>query len=552
MKELKSDLADTVSSVLEVDVGKEDIEIPNGEHGDLAYPAMKAASALGKPPKSIAEEAAEQINEQNPGFVAEAWAENPGYLNVRLDRAKMADAVEQRLCSDKMSVAQQSGEVLVEFASPNVAKPMHVGHLRNIAIGDSIQRIMSFAGYEVTSENYVGDWGTQYGKLIYAYKNWGSKDQFEQNPMEHMYSLYKKFHEQASEQNQIEEKGRDWAAKIEHGDDEAVRLWRMFREASIQYHEKEFERMGVEFDRTTGESKVQEPAKQMVKSWISEGYLSRDEDGSVFYEFEDRDIPGTVLLKEDDSTLYATRDLYNLKKRNSEGFDRNLYVVASEQELHFEQVFAVADDMGLDANGAEHVSYGLLSLPEGSMSSRQGKTVELSDVLDEALSRAETKADGGDKISAEPDLIGLSAVKFANLSVSRPKNIEFSWSDALSFEGDSGPYVQYSNARAKSLVRKADVEGEFAGSMGDKEIALLKSLSLFPEKVEQAADQKEPAKIANYLSDVSEVFNSFYHECPVLDSSPQTMRNRLRLVELFIDVTDQGLELLGIEPLDRM
>ncbi|MFB6204660.1 MAG: arginine--tRNA ligase [Candidatus Nanohaloarchaea archaeon] len=549
MTDIKQLLASELSKLLEFEVETTDIERPDDEHGDFAYPVMKAAARREENPRELAEKAAEELE---LGIVEKVEVAGPGYMNFHLDRAEYASLVEETLSGEDMGVEQREGKVLVEFSSPNVAKPMHIGHFRNNALGDSLQRILDFVGYDVTSENYIGDWGTQYGKLIYAFKEYGSREKFEEEPMEHMFELYVRFHEEAGEGEELEEKGREWAAKIEEGDEEAVDLWEEFREASIEYHRKDYERMGIEFDRWTGESKVVEGAREMVEKWLEEDKLERDDDGSVFIEFDD--LPGTVLLKADGSTLYITRDLYNLDKRNREGFDYNMYVVGSEQELHFQQVFAAAEKMGLDPEGSEHISYGLLSLPEGSMSSRRGRIIRLEHALDEAVERAEEKA--GQKMEREvenAESIGIGAVKYANLSVSRKKDIEFDWDTALSFEGDSGPYLQYSNVRAKSILDKAEEDGELAGEPLDGEYRLLKKLAEFPARVDSAAAQREPAKIANYLSHLCEEFNSFYHSSPVLDAETREDRlRRLALVEMFVDVTDRGLELLGIESLEKM
>lgn len=555
MQTVKQAIAEQLSEVLDSEVAAEDIEIPDAEHGDFAFPVMKVGGEGDV--REEAENAADKLEESGLEIIDRVEVAGPGYLNFYLDSEKYSRQVEQQLEQDSMGVDQRPGPLLLEFSSPNVAKPMHVGHLRNNVLGDSLQRILRFTGYDVTSENYLGDWGTQYGKLIYAFKQWGDREEFEENPMEHMYSLYVKFHEEAGEDGELEEKGREWASRIEEGEEEARELWEMFREASIEHHMEEFDRMGIEFDRVTGESTVVEQSRGMVEEWVEEGRLERDDDGSVFIEFETDDLPGAVLLKSDGSTLYLTRDLYNLKKRNDEGFDHNLYVVGSEQELHFRQVFAAAEKMGLDSSGAEHVSYGMLSLPEGSISSREGDIIRLSDILDEAVEKAEQRIQESEKVGADAaetaEAIGLGAVKYANLSVSRKKDIEFDWNQALSFEGDSGPYLQYSNTRAKSILAKADAEGELAGEPSDPGYRLIKKLGEFPGVVEQAADQREPAKLAGYLSSLSEEFNSFYHSCPVIQAEDaETRGRRLRAVELFVDVTDTGLELLGIQPLEEM
>jgi arginyl-tRNA synthetase len=547
MTRVKEELAKKISSHIQLEVTENDIERPD-RHADFAYPCMAASSELGRKPREIAEELKDSIQ---ASIIDSMEVAGPGYLNFHLDREKYSEKVVEGLQSEIFGVEQREGDVLLEFSSPNIAKPMNVGHLRNNALGDSLRRILDFSGYNVTAENYIGDLGTQFGKVIWGHKNIDSEKDFEEEPIEYMLDIYVKFHEMAEERPEIEEEAREWAKRIEEGDEEAVELWEKFREATLEYHKDEYDRLDIHFDRITGESKVYKESKELVENWVDEGKLEPDEDGSIFYEFQDEEMPGAVLLKADGSTLYLTRDLYNLKKRNEEGFDYNLYVVASEQELHFKQLFTIAEEMGLDTDGAEHISYGMLNLPEGSMSTRKGLIIEQSEIFDKAIEIAEEKAEKEMNRSLEnAEAIGKGAVKYRNLAISRKKDMEFDWDTAISFKGDSGPYLQYSNVRAKSILRKASKKGEITGNLDDHEYELMKKLAEFPEKVEAAAEQREPAKIANYLSNLSEEFNTFYHECEVIGSDSEA--SRLKLVELFVEISDQGLELLGIQPLEEM
>lgn len=551
MKRIKSTIAEKLENELEVDVPVTDIETPDPEHGDFAYPVMKAASELGENPRKLAEEVAEELKDLV--LVEDIDVAGPGYLNFHLDRGFYTCKIVETLNSERMGAEKRDESVLLEFSSPNIAKPMHVGHLRNNCLGDSLQRIFRFVGCDVTSENYVGDLGTQFGKIIYGHRNLESEKDFEEEPMEYMLDIYVKFHEKAEEDPEIEEDAKEWAQKIEEGDEEATELWEKFREATLNYHEDEYSRLDIHFDRVTGESKVFKESRDLIEGLVEKGELERDPDGSVFYEFDDEEMPGAVLLKEDGSTLYLTRDLYNLKKRNEEGFDRNFYVVATEQNLHFRQLFRIAEDLEIDTEGSEHVAFGMLSLPEGSMSTREGRIIRESEIFDKAVEKAEEKAEEKMERNLEnAEEIGIGAVKYANLSVSRQKDIEFSWESALSFEGDSGPYIQYSNTRAKSILEKSDLKPEITGEIQEEEYRLVKKLSEFPETVENSVDSRDPVKIAKYLSSLSEEFNSFYHSCQVVGSQEKTEKRRLKLVELFRDVTDQGLELLGIEPLEEM
>lgn len=551
MKQIKRELASLISERIGVEVSENDIERPEPEHGDFAYPVMKAASELDENPRKLAEKVSEEF--RDVGLIDSVEVAGPGYLNFHLNREEYSGQIIEQIASENFGIEQKDGSVLVEFSSPNIAKPMNVGHLRNNVLGDSIRRILSFVGYDVTAENYVGDLGTQFGKVIYGHKNIESEKDFEDEPIAYMLDIYVKFHEMAEQYPEIEEEAQEWARKIEEGDKKAVRLWEKFREATMEYHKDEYDRLGIEFDRITGESKVYEDARELVENWVEEGKIEADEDGSVFYEFEGEEMPGTVLLKSDGSTLYITRDLYNLKKRNQEGFDYNLYVVASEQELHFKQLFKIAGEMGIETEGAEHISYGMLNLPEGSMSTRKGLIIEQSEIFEKAIDLAEEKAEEEmDRKLENTEAIGIGAVKYSNLKVSRKKDMEFNWDTALSFKGDSGPYLQYSNVRAKSILEETERTGKLTGEFNDLEYRLLKKLSEFPEKIESSAERRDPSNIANYLFNLCEEFNSFYHSCQVTGVDEETERRRVKLVEAFVEVTDQGLNLLGIEPLEEM
>ncbi len=545
MKHVKRHLAEQLSEKLGVEVSEDDIERPEPEHGDFAYPVMKAASELGKNPRQLAEEVSGEL--EGLEMVDSVDVAGPGYLNFHLVREEFTEAVFEAFEQERFGLESGDEKVLVEFSAPNLAKPMHIGHVRNNCLGDSLQRIFRFLDYDVTSENYIGDWGTKHGQVIYAFRKWGSQEEFEEAPMEHMYELYVKLHDEADEEDR--ERAREWSKKIEEGDEEAVELWEMFREATIEHNEKEYERMGIEFDRVTGESVVAEEAQEIIDEGLEKAIFKEDDDGSVYVDFEGDEYPNTVVKRDDGSTLYISRDVANIRKREQEGFDLNMYVVASEQDLHFQQLFEIAEEFGYTDMENEHISYGMLQLPGETMSSSEGNIIRLSTMMDKARDKA-AEIEGHDVDNAEE--VGLGAIKYANLSVSRPKDIVFEWEDVLDFEGDSGPYLQYTNVRAKSILRETEKEGELVGELEDEEYRLVKKLSEFPEKVERAASGREPAKIANYLSELCEEFNSFYHSCQVVGVEEETEKRRLKLVEEFVEVTDQGLELLGIEPLEEM
>lgn len=544
MKQIKRELAEKLSEKLDAEVTSDDIERPEPEHGDFAYPVMKAASELGENPRKLAEEIAEEFGSTK--LIESVEVAGPGYLNFYIKRGEFAEQLFSVIEKDNYGFEDKGEKVLVEFSCPNLAKPMHIGHVRNNCIGDSLQRIMRFTGYDVTSENYIGDWGTKHGQVIYAFKQWGSQEEFEEDPMGHMYDLYVKLHDEADEEDK--EKAREWSKKIEDGDEEAVELWEMFREATIEHNKKDYERMGIDFDRWTGESVVAEEAEEIIEEGVEKGIFKEDDDGSVYVDFEDEKYPSTIVKRSDGSTLYLSRDVANIRKREREGFDQNLYVVANEQDLHFQQLFEIAEDFGIDLP-SEHISYGMLHLEQGSMSSSKGNIITLDEVIDKAVEKA-GEIEGRDVGNSEE--VGLGAIKYANLAVSRPKDIEFNWDEVLTFEGDSGPYLQYTNVRAKSILRESDKEAEATGEFTDEEHRLMRKISEFPEKVELASDQREPAKIANYLSDLCEEFNSFYHSCQVIGVDEEDEKRRLKIVESFVKVTNTGLTLLGIEDLEEM
>ncbi len=548
MKYFKNKIVKGINEVFNVNVSVKDIEDSEGDRGDFAFPAMKIASELDGKPREIAEKLRKNIDLD---FLEKVEVAGPGFVNFFIKEEFFARKLDETLSKDRMGVKKKTGKALVEFSSPNVAKPMHIGHFRNNVLGDSIQRMLNFIGYDTVSENYIGDWGTQYGKLVYAFKEYGSLKKFEQNSMEHLYELYVEFHEKMETDDKLLEKGREWANRIENKEEEAYRLWKLFREASIDYHKNDYNRMGISFDRWTGESKILEETKEVLEEGLNKGIINKDPDGSLFVDFGD-EMPATVLKKSDGTTLYLSRDIANLKKRKEdEGFDLNLYVVASEQDLHFQQLFKICERMGIDTDGCEHISYGLLNLKDGSMSSRSGNIVRISELMDKAIEKAKKRIDS-QELKKNADKIGIGALKYANLCVTKQKDIVFNWDDVLTFEGDSGPYLQYSNTRAKSIVQKTDLKGEFKGDLSEMEYSFLKKLSKFPEMIENAVESREPAKIANYLSELCEIFNSFYHKCPVLKADETTMKRRLKLVELFESVSSEGMGLLGIDCLEEM
>lgn len=546
---------------------------PDPEMGDLAVPCFPLARVLRRPPNTIAADVAAFVAARRPPWLAEVRAIG-GYVNVRfLPSALAEDVIKAIEAAGERYGGGDAGRgktVVIDFSSPNIAKPFSIGHIRSTVIGHSLARIYSSLGWRIVRVNHLGDWGTQFGKQIVAYKLWGAGVDLGTDAIEKLLQLYIRFHEEAETDPKLEEMARFWFKKLEDGDDEAVALWKRFRELSLAEFRRVYDLLGIEFDAYTGESFYNDMLESTVRR-VEEAGLTRVSNGAVIVPLDEYDLPPCLLKKTDGATLYATRDIAAAIYRHNEyHFDRALYVVGMPQQLHFKQVFATLAKLGEEwVENCLHVPFGIIRYGDEVVSTRRGNLIFLEDVLTRAINmtreiieRKNPDLPGKDEVARA---VGIGAVVFADLRHNRVKDIDFSWDDVLNFEGDTGPYVQYSHARACSVLRRAGV-ATLAPSVAERgevdvdwpalntreETELLKKLAAFPEAVRAAAAEDEPSTVARYLLDLCRDFNTFYHAHRVVGQEAGLERARLRLVAATRQVLANGLSLLGMDAPESM
>lgn len=534
------------------------LEKPKDETmGDIAFPCFTLSKTLRKAPNIIASELKDKIGTDD---VIEKVCQVGGYLNFFLSRKGFAKSLIGEIDAAGEDYGKSSeGEgktVIVEFSSPNIAKPFHIGHLFSTAVGNSLSKIYAFLGYKVERINHLGDWGTQFGKLICAYKKWGSEEEVKKSPMAELTRIYVKFHTEAEADPSLEDEARAEFHKLEEGDGENTRLWSWFREESLKEFMRVYDRMDVGFDSFNGEAFYSDKMDSVV-SELTEKNLLKLSDGAKIVEFPD--MPPAIILKQDGSTIYATRDLAAaIYRANTYHFYKNIYVVGIPQSLHFKQIFAILDMMGKPyAADCVHVGFGTVKFASGAMSTRTGNVVLLETVISEAVKKTEEimKANGNEgEASDTAEKIGIGAIFYTFLKNSREKDIIFDWDDILDFNGESGPYVQYSYARGKSVLRKEAPNGEisFDYDITDEEYTLLKLLSEFSDNVRAAMAKNEPFYITRYVTAVSKAFNKFYNTAPILKAEDNVKNARLKITEATCTVIKNALALLGIKTVERM
>lgn len=534
------------------------LEKPKDETmGDIAFPCFTLSKTLRKAPNMIASELKDKIGTDD---VIEKVCQVGGYLNFFLSRKGFAKSLIGEIDAAGENYGKSSeGEgktVIVEFSSPNIAKPFHIGHLFSTAVGNSLSKIYAFLGYKVERINHLGDWGTQFGKLICAYKKWGNEEEVKKSPMAELTRIYVKFHTEAEADPSLEDEARAEFHKLEEGDKENTKLWSWFREESLKEFMRVYDRMDVGFDSFNGEAFYSDKMDSVV-SELTEKNLLKLSDGAKIVEFPD--MPPAIILKQDGSTIYATRDLAAaIYRANTYHFYKNIYVVGIPQSLHFKQIFAILDMMGKPyAADCVHVGFGTVKFASGAMSTRTGNVVLLETVISEAVKKTAEimKANGNEgEASDTAEKIGIGAIFYTFLKNSREKDIIFDWDDILDFNGESGPYVQYSYARGRSVLRKEAPNGEisFDYDITDEEYTLLKLLSEFSDNVRAAMAKNEPFYITRYVTAVSKAFNKFYNTAPILKSEDNVKNARLKITEATCTVIKNALALLGIKTVERM
>ena len=558
------------------------IEVPpDPGMGDYAFPCFRLAKILRQAPPKIAENLCSAWSHQETATAAAVG----GYLNFFLNR--------ENFSKEMMTLLQDQGErygssevgkgktVCLDYSSINIAKRFHIGHLSTTVIGNSLKRIYDFLGYRTVGINHLGDWGTQFGKMICAYKRWGDKETVEKGGVEEMTRLYVRFGVEAKDNPSLEEEGRAWFKKIEDGDPEALEIFRWFREVTLKDAMRVYDILGVSFDSYAGESFYNDKMQPVIDELQEKGLLTQSE-GALVVDLEADKMPPCLILKKDGTTLYATRDLAAAKYRqDTYHFEKSLYVVAYQQDLHFRQVFRVLEKMGYDwAKNCVHVAFGMVSLGGEALSTRDGVIVYLDELLNQAITRAEAVI-----LEKSPNLenrkeiarqIGVGAVVYSTLSNNRIKDIDYpcekipytdtdgtpriryeiNWDRALNFDGETGPYVQYTHARCCSVLRKAAEmnlpEPDWSALTDDEAQSLLRLMGRFPDVIREAADKYEPSMITRAVTDIAQAFNKYYYEHRILDGEPEQAAARVAMTKSVATLIKTGLFLIGIEAPERM
>lgn len=538
------------------------IEIPpKSDMGDFAFPCFQLAKVMKKAPNMIAKDIADVINKD--GFEK---VESLGpYINFFMDKVKFSESIVNEILSEKDSYGSSKigdgKRYLVEYSSPNIAKPFHVGHLFTTAIGNALYKMLKFEGYDTVRINHLGDWGTQFGKLISAYKRWGNEEAIEKSPITELLRIYVKFHDEAEKNPSLEDEGRMYFKKLEEGDNEAVELWKRFKDLSLKEFNNIYSILGVDFDSWAGESFYNDKMDIVVKE-LEEKNVLTDSNGAKVVMLDEYNMPPCIVVKSDGASIYATRDLaaamYRKKHYN---FDKCIYVVGKDQILHFKQVFKTLELAGHTwAKDCVHIPFGLVKFADRKLSTRKGNVVLLEELLKEAVAKTLETINVKNPELKEKEMvakkIGIGAVLFTYLKNSREKDIVFDWDEMLSFEGETGPYVQYSYARAKSILRKAEGingDADFSKLTSKEEFELTKVLEGFNKAILLAIDRLEPSVVTRYTIEVAKAFNKFYNAHSVLNLEDTGLKvARLKLIEATAQVIKNSLNLIGINVVDEM
>ena len=533
---------------------------PTTEMGDYALPCFKFAKILRKSPVMIAEELKNSFSTDD--VISKVSAVN-GYLNFKINKDGFVKAVMDKIFSEKdgygSSEMGNGKTVCIDYSSINIAKPFHIGHLSTTVLGGALYRIFNFLGYKAVGINHLGDYGTQFGKLISAYKRWGNREEIERGGIRALNELYVRFHREAEEHLEYEDEARAYFKKIEQGDEECLELFHWFKELTLHDVQKIYDMLDIRFDSYAGESFFSDKMQPIVDELKEKGLLVESR-GAQVVDLEEYGMPPCIILKKDGSSLYATRDMAAAVYRKKEyDFYKCLYVVAYQQNLHFKQFFKALELMGKEwSKDLVHVAYGMVSLEEGTMSTRKGNVVFLEDVIKKCIEKAYTIID-----EKNPNLenkmevaqkVGVGAVIFGALYNNKIKDIVFSYDKVLNFDGETSVYVQYTCARANSVLSKGGAPNAYEiPALNAVEFELVKAIANFPEVVKDAADKYEPSLIARFAVDVAQKFNKFYFDCKILSAEDEKTKNfRLALTSATLQTLKNAFKLLGIGIPDKM
>lgn len=537
------------------------VEIPkNSQLGDFAFPTFRLAKQLHQAPVKIAQNLAKEVDSSQ---FAQVCAQGP-YVNFFLQRKDIAATTIEEVIKQKNnfgnSTVGANSVVTIDMSSPNIAKPMSMGHLRSTVIGNSIALILDKLNYHPVKINHLGDWGTQFGKLMVAYKKWGSEADVKKDPITNLQKYYVQFHKLDKEHPELDEEAREWFKKLENGDEEATQLWQWFRSESLKSFMKVYDELGIKFDSYNGEAFYNDKMDEILDLLEHKGLLQESK-GAEIVDLGS-DLPPALIKKSDGATLYITRDLAAaLYRKRTYHFKKSLYVVGSEQSIHFEQLKAVLAKMGFTwAQDIEHIKFGLITANGKKLSTREGRVILLENVLHDSVQLAQEQIAEKNPTLANKDqvahAVGVGAVIFHDLKNNRTDNFDFNLEEVVRFEGETGPYVQYTHARAMSILRKAGPQAQDEAAVFDSDVddvtwEILKQLANFPETVQQAAQLREPSVIAKYALRLAKSFNHYYAQTKVLVDDDQ-LAARLNLVQAVAIVLKEALRLLGVQAPDEM
>ena len=535
---------------------------PKDDMGDFAFPCFQLAKVFRKAPNMIAAELSEKIEAK--GVISNVTPLG-GYINFFVNKSQLAETVIKDVLTKKEKYGHsdlgKDKTIVIDFSSPNIAKPFHIGHIRTTVIGNALYKIYDSQGYNTVRINHLGDYGTQFGKLIVAFKLWGNKEAVEANPIPELLKLYIQFHDEAERHPEMEDEARAWFTKLENGDKEAKELWQWFRDESLKEFARVYDLLDIEFDSYNGESFYSDKMDRVIDIIKDKGLLQESQ-GTNIVDLEEYNMPPALITKNDGSTLYMTRDLAAaLYRKENYDFEKCIYVVGSQQSLHFQQLFKVLELVGFEwAKDMVHVPFGMVALEEGTMSTRKGRVVFLEDVLKQAIEKTKetmlTKNPNALNVDEIAKQVGVGAVVFQELSNSRIKDYTFSWSRTLSFEGETGPYVQYTHARCCAVLRKAeeevttDINYELLNDVDSAEV--LKVIASFNKTILNAMRKNEPHIITRFVLDLAQAFNKFYHDNSILVEDAELRKARLALVCATRQALENGLKLLGMQAPERM
>ena len=568
MINFKNIIAEEISKITNIEINEisKFIEVPKeSENGDYAFPCFKLAKTLKKSPNLIADDL--KLNINIPENVIEKIEVVGGYLNFFINKETLATEILSEVTKTENYGKSNIGEdknIVIDYSSPNIAKTFHIGHLRTTVIGASLYNIYKYLGYNVTGINHIGDYGTQFGKLIEGYKRWGSEYNLDENPIEKLTEIYVRISNLCKEDENVLEECRNNFKKLEDGDKECVELWTKFKDLSLKEFQKVYDILGIKFDSWNGEAFYTDKMQEVIDLLQKSGKLIESQ-GARIIDLEEYGMAPCLIQKSNGSSTYATRDLAAILYRaRTYDYDKALYVTSYEQTLHFKQVFQVAKLLGLDkkyTDGLEHISYGMVLLETGKMSTRDGNVVKLEDLLNEAIERAKEiineknpKLKNKDEIAKK---VGVGAVVFNDLSNSRVKDEIFNWDRILSFQGETGPYLQYTYVRTKSIIEKAGGLPSFENIdkkylLEDSANKILKILYNFEKTLIQVTEKNEPCILSRYLIDLAKAYSNFYNENQIITEDKKIQNTRIFLTYATGNVLKIGAKLLGMEMPDRM